>query len=315
MVNFALHLPGVQISGDYKAVLNTCREAERLGFDAVWTADHFYAFPRPTSRVFLEGWTTLSALSRDLDKIRIGTLVLSNLYRHPAVLAKMASTLDVISEGRLEFGIGAGYQRIECEGYGIPLPRPAIRVKMLRESVKVIKKLWTESDANFSGEFYSLKDAVCEPKPVQKPHPPIWIGAKGTHLTMRVVAELADGYNVPNSVEDKQAMLTSLKEHCRIVGRNYEEITKSMLLPTYVYEDESEVKKKLDELSKVWGRSEEYMRNTMLLGTPDQCIEQIESYKKMGYSYFIFGVGGVTAAPLKILNLLAEQVLSVSRKK
>ncbi len=311
MLNFALHLPGVQLTGDYKAVLNMCREAERSGFDAIWVADHFYGFPRPNSRVFLEGWTTLSALSRDISKIRIGTLVLSNLYRYPAVLAKMAATLDVISEGRLEFGIGAGYQRTECEGYGIPLPIPAIRVRMLRESVKVIKKLWTESDANFTGGFYSLKDAVCEPKPIQKPHPPIWIGAKGTQLTMRVVAELADGYNVPNSIEDKQGMLTSLKEHCKKVGRNYDEIRKSMLLPTYVYEDESEVKEKMGELTKVWGRSEEYMRNTMLLGTPDQCIEQIENYKRMGYSYFIFGVGGVTAAPLKILNLLAEKVLTV----
>ncbi|MFQ6010569.1 MAG: LLM class flavin-dependent oxidoreductase, partial [Nitrososphaerales archaeon] len=288
---------------------------ERLGFDAVWVADHFYGFPRPNSRVFLEGWTTLSALSRDLNKIRIGTLVMSNLYRYPAVLAKMASTLDVISEGRLEFGIGAGYQRTECEGYGIPLPIPSIRVRMLRESVEVIKRLWTEADANFEGEFYSLKNAVCEPKPIQKPHPPIWIGAKGTQLTMRVVAELADGYNVPNSVEDKEGILVSLKEHCNKVGRNYDEITKSILLPTYVYEDESEVRKKIDELAKTWGRTEEFMRRTMLLGTPDQCIDQIANFMKMGYTYFIFGVGGVTSAPLKILNLLSEKVLTFWRKK
>lgn len=183
------------------------REAERLGYDWASVGDHFMTNPvfgAPDTAPWLEAWTSLAALAEATSRIRLGVLVSSVGYRHPAVLAKMAATLDVISGERLEFGIGAGYLEAEYRMYGLPFPPASVRIAQLAEAVQVCKLLWTQEHANFAGSSFTLVDAVSSPKPLQQPHPPIWIGGGGEQKTLRVVAEHADGWNAfPMPVFDR----------------------------------------------------------------------------------------------------------------
>jgi F420-dependent oxidoreductase-like protein len=174
------------------------RSAERLGYDWASVGDHFLTNPVFGARntdPWNEAWVTLAALTEATQRIRVGVLVSSVGYRHPALLAKMAATLDVISGGRLEFGIGAGYLEAEYRMYGLPFPSASVRIAQLDEAIRVCKLLWTQEHADFSGEHFSLTNAVCEPKPLQQPYPPIWIGGMGEQKTLRLVAEHADGWN------------------------------------------------------------------------------------------------------------------------
>jgi len=194
LVKFGVYLP--QVNVDFNTVKNVTQECERLGFDSVWLFDHLMAFGSPEDNV-LECWTTLSALSAATRRIRLGTLVLCNSFRHPSVLAKMAATLDYISDGRLDFGIGAGWFRPEYEAYGIPFPKASLRISQLAESLEIIKRMWTAEKATYQGKYYGVKDAVCNPKPVQKPHPPVWVGVMiGKRRMFDIIARYADGWTI-----------------------------------------------------------------------------------------------------------------------
>ena len=167
----------------YPELLSVWQHVEREGFDHAWTFDHFIPiFSNPLGPCF-EGWTMLTALMAQVPRIRAGTLVTGNSYRHPALLANIASTLDVISGGRLEMGIGAGWWEMEYKAYGHDFPPVADRIRALEESVQIMKALWTEPRASFAGKHYTITDALCEPKPVQKPHIPIWVGGAGPKMT------------------------------------------------------------------------------------------------------------------------------------
>ena len=166
-------------------------ECEKLGYDAVWLDDHLMFGMQP----ILEAWTTLSALSAVTSKIRLGTMVLSNAFRNPALLAKMAATFDVVSNGRLEFGIGAGVQEEEHIAYGMSFPKPNLRIDRMREAVEIIKSMWTQEKTTYKGKHYEVKEAFCEPKPLQKPHPPITIGGSGEKYTLKVTARHADRFD------------------------------------------------------------------------------------------------------------------------
>jgi F420-dependent oxidoreductase-like protein len=197
-------------------------------FESAWTFDHFYPiFSDPTGPC-LEGWVTTTALAQATRRLRVGVLVTGNVYRHPAVLANMAVTLDVVSNGRLEFGIGAGWNQEECDAYGIELPPLKERFDRFDEAVEVMVKLFTETEAVFDGRYYQLRSARCEPKPVQQPHPPIVIGGGGERRTLRTVARWADHWNVPGGgVEVFTAKREVLKGHCATIGRDPAEITTS----------------------------------------------------------------------------------------
>ncbi len=163
----------------YDDILRVWNEADRLPeIEHAWAFDHFIPLgPDPTGPQ-LEGWTLLGALAARTERLRLGLMVTGNIYRHPAVLANIGATVDVISHGRLDFGIGAGWNEMECNMYGIPLYAPGERIRRLGEACEVIKLLWTEPRANFNGKYYQLRDALCEPKPVQKPYPPFVIGGQ-----------------------------------------------------------------------------------------------------------------------------------------
>jgi F420-dependent oxidoreductase-like protein len=197
-------------------------------FESAWTFDHFYPIFSDDTGPCLEGWTVTAALAAVTSRIRVGVLVTGNIYRHPAVLANMASTVDVLSHGRLEFGIGAGWNQQECDAYGIDLPPLKERFDRFDEAVEVITKLLTDTEADFDGRYYSLQQARCEPKPVQQPHPPIVIGGGGEKRTLRTVARWADHWNVPGGgVDVFVAKREVLRDHCADIGRDPAEITTS----------------------------------------------------------------------------------------
>ena len=195
------------------------RAADDLGFEAVWNYDHFYGLVDNTKPTH-EGWTTLAAMAVVIRTARVGCMVTGVTYRNPAILAKMAVTVDHISGGRLDFGIGAGWHEDEHRGYGIEFPSAGTRVAMLDEALTVIRRLWTEESVSFEGRFYTLQDALCEPKPIQRPHPPIVVGGSKSKM-LRVIARHADEWNMPSHQGPQEWGEASarLTEACAEVGR------------------------------------------------------------------------------------------------
>jgi len=211
-------------------LLAVWREADDIDlFESGWTFDHFYPiFSDPTGPC-LEGWVTLTALAQATRRLRMGTLVTGNVYRHPAVLANMAATLDIVSGGRLELGIGAGWNEEECSAYGIDLPPLKERFDRFDEACEVIISLLSEETTDFAGRHYRLTAARCEPKPVQRPHPPICIGGGGEQRTLRAVARFAQHWNIPGGGPDVfKRKRDVLAGHCADIGRDVDEITTSV---------------------------------------------------------------------------------------
>jgi F420-dependent oxidoreductase-like protein len=206
------------------------READEIPLIAdLWAFDHFVPLRADPGEPCLEGWTTLTALATQTRRARLGLLVAGNTYRHPAVLAKMAAALDVITDGRLEFGIGAGWHEAEHRMYGIPLGTMADRIRAMGEACDVAKMLWTQDLSTFEGRYYHLIEARCEPKPVQRPHPPITIGGTGERLTLRVVARHADRWSFNGkTIEEFVRLNAVLDAHCEIVGRDPSTIIRSV---------------------------------------------------------------------------------------
>ncbi len=232
---------------DYPVLEQFWSDADRLGFHGVWDYDHFYGLTDRVQPTF-EGWTTLAAMAAKTDRARVGCLVSSVTFRNPAVLAKMAVTVDHISGGRLEFGLGAGWHDDEHRGYGIEFPSPGARVAMLDEALTVIRGLWTEESVTFEGEFFTVIDALANPKPLQRPHPPIVIGAVKPRM-LRVVARHADEWNVPGQgPEGWAATSAELDAACAEVGRDPADIRRSVQLFLHPANPD-QVAKELDTLT------------------------------------------------------------------
>jgi len=194
-------------------------------FESGWTFDHFYPIFSDSTGDCLEGWTTLTALAQATNRLRLGTLVTGIHYRHPAVLANMAATLDIVSGGRLEIGIGAGWNEEESGAYGIPLGSPRERSDRFEEACEVIIGLLSEDTTSFAGRYFQLTSARCNPKPVQRPHPPVCIGGSGEQRTLRTAARFAQHWNfVGGTVEEFAHKRDVLHEHCAAIGRNPSEI-------------------------------------------------------------------------------------------
>jgi F420-dependent oxidoreductase-like protein len=230
----------------------------------------------------LEGWSTLAALSALVPRLRVGTIVLGNTYRHPAVVAKMAAQVDIISGGRLLLGLGSGWQQNEHEAYGIPFYTMRERLERLDEACQVIRSLWTERRATFKGRFYQISDAPLEPKPVQTPHPELMIGGGGERITLRIVAKHADHWNVwggPRVLARKGAILD---EHCAAVGRDPGTITRSVNMALLITDRPAEVDRLADTIATRMGRHAADARDTCLAGTPDQIRDQLRQLRAAG---------------------------------
>ena len=286
-------------------------ECEKSGYDCVWLDDHLMFGKQP----ILECWTKLSALSTITSEIRLGTMVLCNSFRNPALLAKMSATLDVISNGRLEFGIGMGTQKEEHEAYGIPFPKPRVRADRMRETVEIVKKLWTEEKTSYEGRYYKTSEALSEPKPVQKPHPPITIGGGGEKLTLKVIAEHADRYDwgyVP-SLELYKHKLGVLKGYCEAAGRDFKDIEKSAWLggQIFIVADQKELSKKVKQL-KPKDISLRDFKKYNSIATPQGYRQEIQQYAKLGVTYFMLFFGDLPE--VSGLKFFAEEVVKKIKK-
>jgi F420-dependent oxidoreductase-like protein len=229
---FGVQTPQVMI--EWPELLRIWQYLDDSPFDSAWTMDHLVPgrSQGESNGPCLEGWALLAALAQTTKRLRLGCLVTGVTYRHPAVLAKVATTVDIISKGRLEFGIGAAWHEFEHRAYGIPFHTMSERQDRLEEALQVIKLLWTsDAPVTFRGTYYQLEDAPFLPPPVQKPHPPIMVGGSGPKRTLRTAARYADAVNLWGPLEMVQQSLKTLQAHCRDVGRDPTEIRVTVFLP------------------------------------------------------------------------------------
>lgn len=250
MSNFPLRLDikAAQHDRDWQNILSYCHDTEAASaFSGFWLFDHFVPINGHVEGPCMDGWTLLAALASVTNRVRLGLMVGCNGYRYPAVLAKIASTVDQVSGGRLDVGLGAGWFELEYNMYGIPFPLPAQRIHELDEACQILKLLWMEELANFNGKYYQLKEARHEPKPVQKPYPPFTIGGGGEKLTLRVVAKHASIYNAPGgSPEEVLHKNNVLNEHCTAIGRDPSEIRRSWQFYLKAPEEASGVRQRIE---------------------------------------------------------------------
>lgn len=285
--------------------------AEKLGFVAGYVYDHFVSHPsNDRSETLFEAYMLLSAISSVTSKLRVGQIVTSNSFRHPSLLAKMTSTLDAISNGRLEFGIGAGWFGYEYDSYGYKFDDLKTRVEQLDESITIIKKMWQNQKSSFKGKHYSIKNAICNPKPVQKPHPPIIVGGGGKML-MKVAAKHATKYNHPfGTAQILEEKIKLLQDNCKLIKRDHNEIENSVLLRVLVGKDKDDVKDIVSKLKKKNESIADFIirsKDSIALGTPDEVIHYLQQYTKIGISYFIVNFIGLSNS-LEMISLFSRKV-------
>jgi len=311
-MKFGVQHPNFSYDGKGSEIVDSLRRvvtlAEGSGFDSFWVMDHFHQIEHvgDPHEPMLESWTTLSGLAGFTSKIRLGTLVTGNVYRHPSVVAKIGATLDVLSKGRLFMGIGAAWNEDESNAYGIPFPSTRERLERLDEAVQVIRKMWTEQPANFNGHFYQIHGAYCNPQPIQKPHPPILIGGSGERRTLRTVAKYGDACNLFGSPETVKKKLAVLRDHCTAVGREYNSILKTKLGTVLVDKDRQTVESKVAEAYKQF--PEPMRREFVIYGTPEDVRQQIEEFRSVGIEYLI--VNFEPRSQLEAMDLFADEVVS-----
>lgn len=260
----------------WESLLELAQHAERTGWDGVWVADHFMPNSDDARGDTLECWASLAALAAAVPRLRLGTLVCGNTYRHPAVLANQATTVDVLSGGRLTLGIGAGWQRNEHERYGIDFHTTRGRLERLEEACQVIKALTTEDLADFSGQYYALEDAPLDPKPVQDPLP-LLVGGGGEKVTMRIAAQYADAWNTWGSPEVMRHKGEVLERHGEDVGRDVSVMDRSANALVFLRDDPSEIEQLRANVPA--GRA--------LIGSPEGLSEQMAAYRDAGVDEFI----------------------------
>lgn len=274
--------PDMLYRSDYHALKKIAQECESLGYDSVWAMDHLMWGINEAGGVF-EAWTLLSALAIETKTIKLGPLVGCNSFRNPTLTAKIASTLDVISNGRLIFGYGAGWKEEEYRAYGFPFEDPISRLKKLREGITLIKKLWTGEKTSFSGEFYQAKDAICNPKPVQKPHPPIMIGGGGEKYTLKIAAEIGDIWDRWGaSIEEYRQKVKILHEHCDNLGRKIDDIKLSWSGPFLIDKAKNQLNRRIIR----------YGQDRGIICTYDNCIEKLQEFIDVGCTQFVFVISG-----------------------
>ena len=266
----------------WPGVLELWRHSESTGWDIACVTDHFFPNTEEREGAMLESWSTLSALAALVPRIRIGTIVLGNTYRHPAVLAKMAAQVDIISGGRLILGIGAGWQQNEHVGYGIPFYTMRERLDRLAEACTVMKALWTNRRSDFQGRYYQLSDAPLDPKPVQDPHPELMIGGGGERITLRIVAEHADHWNIWGGPQVLAHKGTILDRHCARVGRDPNSIKRSANMALLFTDDSSQVEALAQSVATRMGRHVADARDTVLGGSREAIIERLHELREAG---------------------------------
>jgi F420-dependent oxidoreductase-like protein len=264
--------------------------AEAAGYQSVWLPDHYVATPdgldpRPNTPL-LDGWTTLGALAHATERIRLGPMVASNTFRHPAILAKMAASLDHLSGGRFELGIGIGWFDFEHDCFGIPFPPVPQRLAAMEEAIRILRALWSEPVVDFEGRHYRLTKAIAEPKPLQPGGPPLLIASTGEKVGLRLVAQYASHWNTYRPVNMFRAANRKLDEHCERQKRDPREIVRSLMIPLYLEETE-QVRAKMDR----WGGGAA-AREWFLVGSQSEIEDRIGRFLEAGAELIIVQVDG-----------------------
>jgi F420-dependent oxidoreductase-like protein len=290
-MRFGLQHPNYSFDGKGAQMVDSLRaiatQAERSGFDSFWVMDHFHQIQGvgDLQEPMLEGWTTIAVVAGFTSKIKLGTLVTGNVYRHPSILAKIGATLDVLSKGRLFMGIGAAWNQEESAAYGVPFPSTKERFERLEEAVQIIRSMWTQDRTTFNGKFYQIQGAYCNPKPIQQPHPPIMIGGSGERETLRLVAKYADACNIFGSPETVRRKLDILRTHCKSVGRDYDSILKTKLSHVIIDKDRRAVEQMV--ATELGHMPEQRLREWATFGGPEEVRRQIEAFRDAGIDYLI----------------------------
>jgi alkanesulfonate monooxygenase SsuD/methylene tetrahydromethanopterin reductase-like flavin-dependent oxidoreductase (luciferase family) len=303
----------------FEDIVSTVRECERRGFDSIWLKDNFLpwlqsyvkdgkntvATCEPDNDLVLECWTTLSSLTPITRRIRLGAILVNSYRTPPSLLAKMVSTLDIISRGRLEFGLSAGWYRREFEAYGFDFLNASTRVEMMEESIKIIKMMLTEnSPVSFSGKYFKVNGAICNPKPIQRPYPPLWIGGSGER-TIEIAAKYANGWNYGLcSYEEYVAKLSLLKNCCKIVNRDYQNIMKGWQGLIIIGKHEEDVQIKISDLQSKKRIEDDGISKISVAGTIEEIQTEIAKYIRIGVNYFT-----VSFRDLESLKLFAERIM------
>ncbi|MCU1680154.1 MAG: class F420-dependent oxidoreductase [Amycolatopsis sp.] len=297
--------PMTDPSEQWRHTMDVAQLAESLDYDALWVADHFHIFPGMDNTNIFESWTTLTALSQRTERVKLGHMVSCAAFRHPPLVAKMGATLDVLSGGRFIWGVGAGWQEEEFRAYGYEFRAPKDRIQVLRETVEIVKLMWHEDDAVYKGQFFELDGARCDPKPLQKPHPQILIGAWGERYGSRLVAEHADRCNFPGDDETVATKLALIRDRCREIRRDESEMMMSWTGDTYLRETEEEIIS--DGVRALRPISMETWRATGLIGTPEQVCERIQGLVDLGVTGFTLSFFDLP--DLQSLELFATKVI------
>jgi F420-dependent oxidoreductase-like protein len=290
----------------YELMTRVGLEAEASGYDSIWLFDHFHTVPTPKIETTFECWTAMAGLARDTSTIKLGQLVTCAPYRQPSLLAKMASCVDVMSHGRLILGLGAGWYEHEFRAYGYEFGDTPERLRKLRDAVRIVKAMWTEEKATYEGRYYSVRRAINEPKPVQRPHPPIWIGGSGEKVTLKLVAQYGDACNIIGSPDPMRHKLEVLKRHCEAVGRDYDSILKTANFAPIVGSRE-ETTTIIKELSRRTGRPEEQIRQAQPPMTAEEAAAVFRRYMELGVTYFVYGP--LHATDPGVLERFAREVI------
>jgi F420-dependent oxidoreductase-like protein len=300
-MKFGIHNPSWRFDTDPAGIFDAVKAkalwAEEHGFTWFSVMDHVIqiAMAGPPEEPFMEGWTILSALAAVTKRIRLATLVSSVHYRNPAHLAKIAAGVDQISRGRLTFGIGAGWFEAEYRQYGWEFPpTPAMRIAQMEEAVRLILAMWSDKRTTFKGKYFQAENAILEPKPVQKPHPPLMIGGGGEQLTLRAVARHANACNVGGTPEQVRHKFEVLRHHCEAQKRNYDEIERTNVIGFVLARDEAALaakRQRLDVPAQFMG----------FAGTVAQVSDLVGKYKDAGSQLLISSAWRNDAETLELL--------------
>jgi F420-dependent oxidoreductase-like protein len=311
-----IDLAGIDVADHWETMLGIARDIESLGYESLWVYDHFHTIPEPTQEVTYEAWTLMAAFAVTTETVRLGQMCTCNTYRPPSYLAKVAASIDVLSGGRLEMGIGAGWYEHEHIGYGYEFKPPAERLGMLKEGVEIMRAMWTEDVVHYEGKYYELGGAICQPKPLQDPHIPLWIAGGGEKVTLKIVARYAQYSNFGG--DDLEAFVRKseiLEEHCANVGTDFGAITRSADFNILCARTEAEVEEKIQWLVNHMAkyvsqdRAERFGRAYRITsGTPEQVVAKLGEFGKAGLDYAIVNFADV-AYDRESLELFAKEVI------
>ncbi|MFN8543115.1 MAG: LLM class F420-dependent oxidoreductase [Candidatus Binatia bacterium] len=301
-----------QQSVTWAEMLELWQKADAWGYDSLWNFDHFYPIFVDPEGPCLEGWTTLAALAHATRRARIGSLVNGNTYRNPCVLAKMATTLDHVAGGRLNLGLGAGWFELEHRAFGVDFKTVRGRLEALDEACRIVRGMLAGDRVTLEGKHYRVQDAICQPRPVQRPHPPLMLGGTGEKVLLRLVARHADMWNASAGAERMAHLIDVIRRHGDAERRDADAIEKTVLIPLCYRATPEREQFVCNLVAGMRQCSPEEARRQIMIGQKAECLETVERYVRAGVTHFIFML--FQPVPVDEVQAFAEEVIPAVRR-